>query len=237
MLRLFGVFEVNDSVRRKRVMYKAVGLFLIFWLAMPALSASIPIENASFEFPVVDPEGFGAVPLVDGWTEIDIDALYSTNTGVFANTDANSFDHIVNADGSQLAFLGSQQGNALEQDLADIYRAGCAYRLTVGVSVSSRFPPSAVEPVDALELVFYYLDANDVVDIAHQTIDAAGQSSTQLEDFSLELSMVQADDAWSGKSIGIAVRAAGQAGGFWDLDNVRLVELTPDEQAAMTVKE
>ena len=71
------------------------------WAAMPVLSASIPIENASFEAPVVDPNGFGAVPLVDGWTEIDIDTLYSANTGVFANTDVNSFDHIVNADGSQ----------------------------------------------------------------------------------------------------------------------------------------
>ena len=51
---------------------------------------SIPIDNASFEAPVVDPNGFGAVPLVDGWTEIDIDTLFSTNTGVFANTDPNA---------------------------------------------------------------------------------------------------------------------------------------------------
>ena len=222
-------------------MHKAVNLFVllffIFWAAMPVLSASIPIENASFESPVVDPEGFGAVPLVDGWTEVDIDTLYSTNTGVFANTEPNSFDHIVNADGGQLAFLGSQSGNALEQDLADTYKADCAYRLTVGVSISSRFPPSAAEPIDTLELVFYYRDANDIVDIAQQTVEATGQSYTQLQDYSLELATVQADDAWAGKTIGIALRAEGQAGGFWDLDNVRLIELAPHEQAAMTVKE
>jgi len=62
-------------------------LFFVSWAAMPVMSASIPIENASFEYPVVDPNGFGAVPLVDGWTEVDIDTLFSTNTGVFANTE------------------------------------------------------------------------------------------------------------------------------------------------------
>ena len=205
----------------------SVLVLLVSWAATPARSASIPIENASFEALVVDPNGFGAVPLVDGWTEIDIDTLFSANTGVFANTDPNSFDHIVNADGSQLAFLGSQEGNALEQDLADTYKAGCDYRLTVAVSVSGRFPPAPVEPVDTIELVLYYRDANDVVDIVHQTVDATGLSSTQLTDFSMYLPMVQPDDAYAGKAIGIALRAAGQPGGFWDLDNVRLIESAP----------
>jgi len=40
--------------------------------------------------------------------------------------------------------------------------------------------------------------------------------------------MVQAGDAWAGKAIGIALRAVGQPGGFWDLDNVRLIEFVPD---------
>jgi len=211
--------------------YKAINwsilTFFILLISPPAMSASVLIKNASFETPVVDPNGFGAVPLVEGWTEIDIDTLASTNTGVFANTDPNSFDHIVNADGSQLAFLGSQTGNALQQDLDALYKAGCEYKLTVGVSISSRFPPAAVEPVDNLELVLYYRDANDIIDIANQTVEATGQSYTQLQDFSLELPIVQAGDAWAGMNIGIALRAAGQAGGFWDLDNVRLVELAP----------
>ena len=212
-------------------------VFFILWVSTPLLSASIPIENASFEAPVVDPNGFGAVPFVDGWTELDVDTLAGTNTGVFANTDANSPDHIVNAEGSQLAFLGSQQGNALEQDLAETYKAGCDYRLIVAVGISGRFPPSAVEPADALELVLYYRDANDVVDIARQTVEAAGMSSVELQDFSLELVTVQAQDAWAGKAIGVALRAAGLPGGFWDLDNVRLIESTPDQQEALAIKE
>ena len=197
------------------------------WASKPGWSASIPIENASFEGPVVDPNGFPAVPFVDQWTEIDIDTLSSSNTGVFANTPAGSHDHVVNADGNQLAFLGSESGNGLEQDLTAVYKAGCNYRLTVAVSVSALFPPSSIEPVDSLKLVFFYRDGNDVVDITSLTVEATGQSSTQLMDFSLCLPKVQSGDAWADKTIGIALRAVGMPGGFWDLDNVRLIESLP----------
>src|SRR5512145_2011808 len=112
------------------------------WAASPVKATSILVANASFESPVVDPGGFGAVPFVESWTEIDLDTQASANTGVFANTAAGSPDHVTNADGLQLAFLGSQQGNALEQDLAATYKAGYEYRLTVGVGVSMRFPPA-----------------------------------------------------------------------------------------------
>ena len=71
------------------------------WAAAPVKAASILIENASFESPLVDPAGFGAVPFVESWTEIDLDAAGSANTGVFANTAAGSPDHVVNADGLQ----------------------------------------------------------------------------------------------------------------------------------------
>jgi hypothetical protein len=131
---------------------------------------------------------------------------------------------MINADGKQLAFLGSQRGNALEQDLTATYKAGCGYRLTAAVGVSARFPPSGVVPVDTIEIVLYYLNGNKAVDIVHQTVGAKGLSSTRLQDFSVYLSVVQPADAWAGKPIGVAIRAAGKAGGFWDLDNIRLAE-------------
>ena len=193
----------------------------------PVWSASIHIENASFEDPVVDPNGFPALPFVDKWTEIDLDSLSSSNTGVFGNTPAGNPDHIVNADGNQLAFLGSESGNALEQDLADTYKSGRDYRLTVAVGISSLFPPSSIEPVDSLELALFYRDGNDVVDIVSKTVEATGLSSTQLTDFSLHLPEVKSGEAWADKAIGIALRSAGMPGGFWDLDNVRLNESLP----------
>jgi urease beta subunit len=202
-----------------------------------SMPTAIAIENASFEAPAIDPNGFPALPYMDGWLEIDLDPVASSNTGVFANTPIGSSDRMVNADGKQLAFLGSQKGNALEQDLAAVYKAGCGYRLTVGAGVSARFPPSAGKPVDTIELVLYYLDGAKPVDIVHQTVEAKGLSSTQLQDFSVYLSTVQAGDAWAGKTIGVAIRAAGKAGGFWDLDNVRLAESLPIPNLALAVKE
>ena len=215
----------------------SVSVLASLWIAVPVWSASIPIENASFESPGIDPGAFPVLPYMDGWTELDLDALASTNTGVFANTPQGSPDRMLNADGKQLAFLASARGNALEQDLTALYQVGCDYRLTVAVGISGRFPPSAQTPMDTLELVLYYHDGTQSVDIVHQTVEPTGLSSTQLRDFSLYLPTIQPDDAWAGKTIGVAIRAAGTAGGFWDLDNVRLAESLPVPIRGVTVKE
>ena len=207
---------------------RAAGLPGGFWdldnvRLVESLPVSVPIENASFEAPFVDPNAFPALPFVDGWTETDNDPLGSTNTGVFANTPDGKTDHIVNPDGRQLVFLGSESGNGLEQELNANYKVGCNYRLTVLVGISSRFPPSTIEPMDTVELALYYRDDSDViVDIVSETVDAIGISPQKLVDFSLYLPTVQSSDAWADKPIGVALRAAGMPGGFWDLDHVRL---------------
>ena len=111
-----------------------------------------------------------------------------------------------------------------EQDLAATYKIDCKYRLSVGIGVSGLFPPSMNEPVDKLELVLYYLDGTNVVDIEKQQVEATGLSSTALAHFSLQMPAVQAGDAWAGRQIGVALRSAGMPGGFWDVDDVRLEE-------------
>ena len=227
---------VVGNVQRRRVVCMAAAMVMaLVPMALgrgtsvedgtPTRSILIPMENGSFESPVVDPNGFPAVPYVAGWLEQDVDAKYSTNTGVFANTPPGSPDRMENADGNQLAFLGSQQGNGLSQDLSARYKVDCAYRLTVGVGISQRYPPSGLSPVGTIELVLYYVDGGERVDIVRETVEATGLSSTQLEDFSVALGAVQAGDAWAGKGIGVAIRATGAAGGFWDLDHVRLTEV------------
>jgi hypothetical protein len=191
---------------------------------------SIAIENASFEAPVVDPNGFPAVPFVDEWIEIDVDTLASANTGVFANTAEESWDHKNDAHGQQLAFLGSEQGNALEQDLVATYKVGRDYCLTVAIGVSSRFAPSTEVPLDILELALLYRDGAEIVDILSQPVDATGLSALSSTDISLHLPTVQPHDAWADMPISVALRAIGLPGGFWVLDNVRLTEslLGPD---------
>lgn len=206
-----------------------VSVMVSGFLASPLLALSLPIENGSFESPAIDLSlnPFGAWPAIDGWTETDLDTLGSQNTGVFVNSPMDSNDHVVNADGAQLAFLGSEAGNGLSQELGSVYQAGASYRLTVGVAVSSRFPPAMGEGADEIELALYYMDGNEPADIVTAPVVATGLSSTELELFSLELPAVSVDAAWAGQTIGVAIRAAGQAGGFWDLDDVHVTESWP----------
>jgi len=187
----------------------------ILLLAAPVQAESIQVANHSFEDPNVPPVEPYADPNVSDWIELDNDTDFSANTGVFLNV-----TYIANTDANQLAFLGGEQGNALLQDLSATYQVGKSYQMTVGVCVSAQYPP--FDP-NALELSFYYRDPN-VVDIATATQPPAGLTSTFLKDFSVYLPIVEAGDFWADKAIGIAIRATGPMGGYWDLDNVRVTE-------------
>ena len=185
---------------------------------------SIPVANHSFEIPEFNSieNPFGAIALMPLWTEEDIDPEgQSRNTGIFLNTPADSNDHITNADGNQLAFLGSFQGNSISQFVSSKYQVGKSYKLTVGICVSHKAPPVGNNP---LTLAFTYWGGFLPVDIATVQVPPTGLTSTFLEDFTLSIPMVQATDVWVGRNIGIAIRSSGTAGGFWDLDNVRVME-------------
>ena len=200
--------------------------FLIISLALLFMSAQadpIPVANYSFEFPVTE----YAIPIVSLWRDIDLDEDYSSFTGTFKNTSAGSDDHVWNADGDQLGLLNDLAGNALEQEFAATYEVGKSYQLTVGVCTSKNSTPPAGT---SLELAFYYISNGQFIDITIAPISIEGLTSTFLEDFSLILETVEVGNPWAGKNIGIAIRSTGSSGGYWDLDNIRLVELplSPD---------
>lgn len=210
----------------------AIVLAGLFLCAVAAQADPIPIENHSFEIPVIDPNEnpLMAVPVAPYWIELDLDPEYSANTGTFLNPPPESpaGDHIVNADGRQLAFLGSQEGNGFLQTLSATYQAGKWYRLSVDICPSMRYPPKTTEPIDTLTLGFYAgTDPNDIVTAV---VPATELTMNVLKTFQVELPPVQADDPWAGKSIGISIRAMGTPGAYWDLDNVCLTEfpLRPD---------
>ena len=196
-------------------------------LSVCASGGVIEVANASFEIPVLDPNEFPAVPIAYFWIEDDLDTEGSTNTGVFFNQppDSPAGDHITNVDGNQLAFLNSASGNGFRQEMPDVYEVGRNYRLTVGVCPSTRFPPKTTIPVDTLTLAFTYpaTDPNDS-DIVTAQVQATDITANIMKDFFVSLPAVQATDPWAGQPIGIDLRASGTAGGYWDLDNVRLVE-------------
>ncbi len=201
----------------------------VLLIIVPAKADSVPIPNHSFEVPTIDPiaNPFLAIPFVSSWTEDDIDPC-SRNTGTFLNTPPESSDHLFNVDGSQLAFLGSMDGNALWQYLPATYQQGRSYQLTVGVCISAAFPPPQGTPL--VLALHYSSDPNLALhflsdpNIASVKVPAPPPSSRTIEDFSITLPTVDPNDPWVNKNIGIAIRATGAAGGFWDLDNVRLME-------------
>jgi hypothetical protein len=202
----------------------AAVLLLILLSCAVGWCGSIEIGNASFEYPVIDPctNPYLAIPMVPLWTELDVDPEgQSRNTGIFLNIPADVNTYITNANGQQLAFLCSQQGNALLQDLSAIYVAGKKYRLTVGVC-SSYWSPLLSTAI--LNLALYYIDGNVRSDVAVAEIAATDLTATTLVDFSVIAPTVRSSDAWAGKNIGVAIRATGELGRFWDIDNVRLNE-------------
>ena len=189
----------------------------------PAQADSISIPNHSFETPAIDPNVFPVIPFIASWTEDDVDPC-SLNTGTFINSPPEIDNHLINADGSQVAFLGSQFGNALWQYLPATYQQGKTYKLTVGVCISAGFPPP---DGSTLKLVFHSLSDPNIISVK---VPRPLPSSRTLDDYSVTMPTVQPSDPWADASIGIAIRAIGSAGGFWDLDNVRLTEypLTPE---------
>jgi len=195
----------------------------VLLIIVSAQADPISIPNHSFEVPMIDPieNPFLAIPFTSSWTEDDIDSAMSLNTGTFRNTPADSNDHLVNPDGNQLAFMGSMDGNALWQYLPATYQEGKSYRLTVGVCVSARTPPPQGTP---LTITLHYLSVMAPVDIVSVQAPAPAPPPRILEDFSVTLPAVDPNDPWANKNIGIAIRGTGTAGGFWVLDNVRLME-------------
>jgi hypothetical protein len=191
---------------------------------------NIPVPNGSFESPT-PPPGFPATPLIDSWQKAPQPAWYDPDafggitwdqtTGVFPNTAEGSPDHIVNLDGSQAAYLFALPEVALFQELETAYEVGLSYTLTVGMLGSQ-----GIAEGSAFELSLYYLDeANAPVTLASTPVTyttAVFPNAIELVDFSVNLSEVQAADAWAGQSIGIQFLSTFGQGGVWDLDHVRL---------------
>lgn len=211
---------------------------IVLCLVLPVMSIqlvfadAIPVANHSFEVPQISLAEIGELPaisFVSGWTEDDVDPDgNSSNTGIFTNSPSGYPGHIPNTDGNQLAFLGSEQGNGLWQFLPATYQTGKWYRLTVSVCPSTYYPLPANN--SSLSAAFIYLSFRDPLEAVTLAVFPNELTPELLADFSVTTPIVQPDDPWVGKSVGIAFRAVGADGGFWDLDNVRVIEypLTPN---------
>jgi hypothetical protein len=195
----------------------------------------IAIPNFSFESPTVSrnvKNPFGALPLIAEWDETGVGPgdEFNQNTGVFLNTDVGEPDHIVNAEQDQLAFLSSLTGNAVRQELPDVYVPGRTYTFTVGVAKSLTLPVGATEQ---LEVALYSLSGGVEQAIVSTFVSGSQVTSTSLLDVTVTSPEVEAGHTWAGKPVGLLIRPSiadpddEDGEGFWDVDNARLEVVPP----------
>ncbi|MGD0258277.1 MAG: hypothetical protein ABSD29_00460 [Verrucomicrobiota bacterium] len=206
---------------------------LAAWTA-PLQAGTIYIPNASFESPVTD----YAWPQIDSWQQTP--SWTNEESGVFLNLPP----YIDNCDGSQAAFLFAAPQAALFQDYDSTdwsnsvpthafnatFDVGESYTLTVAVlgGTNLTYP---MQVGTTLQLSLYYRDASsNMVIVAATTITNSGQlfpTNTHFVDFSVYVPGVRTNDPWAGQNIGVQIASTVSpdlAGGYWDLDNVRLTE-------------
>ena len=203
----------------------------------------INLPNQSFESP-----GTTEVDLrIDSWQKTpkpvwwDDMAFGSWDQliGAFANVAPEDPRYIDNCHGNQAIWLFANPEVGLFQDFNSTdssssipshafdakFETGKSYQLTVGVLVGTVYP---MEVGASLELSLYYRDAaSNRVTVAAASVTNAPNvfsNGTHLIDFQANLPAVKVSDAWSGQHIGVAIMStvSAPAGGYWDLDNVRL---------------
>jgi hypothetical protein len=211
-------------------------------VASIACAGVVVVPNGSFEGPTVPNELPWAGPDIDTWQKSAMPGWWLSTgqtasdwynlSGVFLNVGGTA-----GVEGNQAAFLFAAPGTSLSQDLTDSFQIGQSYHLTMAAEGGGYGMLLDVP----MEIRLYYRDAlNQPTVIGAATIlnTNPGNSLTQLTDFTLDIPAVQLGDAWAGKPIGIEIASAADfsnAGGYWDIDNVRLTAVSVPEPALFGV--
>ncbi len=217
----------------------------------PLHAGLLSVPNGSFESPPAPTVVPYAGPDMDNWQKTAQPVWYNptnnSNTpwdylmGEFYNVPFPG-QFIDNCDGSQAAFLFAVPEAGMFQDYDSIYgtntvpshafdaryNAGSSYDLTVGVIGGG----GGMQTGATLQIGLYYRDASSnkvvVASISITNSAAVFPTNTHLVDFTARLPMVNPGDPWAGQHIGIQLLSTAGfdfAGGYWDLDNVRLTEV------------
>lgn len=220
------------------------GFLAILGPGLAAATVSLPVPNGSFERP--------ATPFVDtrieSWVKTPKPADYDESggqlwdqlNGVFKNTNPGKADHIDNIDGNQAAYLFavpdtgiSMEGTEPDGDFPVRFSIGDAFNLTVGVIGGGGNMAEGA----GLRVELYALgDGGTRIQVRSTTVLFSKDqfpSTTHFVDVSVSTAEVTAADAWAGRLLGIGIystvtQESGLAGGYWDLDHVRLTASRPD---------
>jgi hypothetical protein len=225
---------------RKTFVAVVVGIVMLTAGVNKLQAAKIYIPNASFELPEL-PETAFPDPNIDSWQKPPTPWWYDESggylwiqlTGVFQNLAPEDPLYIDNCDGKQAAWLFAVPEVELFQDLTDTFEVGQSYHLTVGIIGGGGGMKDGVP----IEIRLYYRDAeNKKVTVGSKAYeyDLDAGYVTHFNDVHLDLPQVKGTDLWAGKNIGVQLVSTltladldpdtGRAGGYWDLDNVRLTK-------------
>jgi hypothetical protein len=225
----------------------AVGIVAFAAWTVPLQAGTIDIPNASFESPVA-PQNPGALPQIDSWQQTPTWDFYES--GVFLNQ-AGPY-YVYNGDGTQAAFLFVETNQtAIFQDYDSTdwsnsvpthafnatFDVGKSYTLTVAVLGGTNVVYPMLEGT-SLELSLYYRDSSsNLVTVAATSITNSwalfsdSSNAPLFIDFQVQVPTVKASDPWAGQHIGVQLSSPAVStnllGGYWDLDNVRLVSSVP----------
>jgi hypothetical protein len=238
-----GFAATTDSGMIRKVCRRFIQTGLLVMMAGALQAGPINVPNGSFESPAtffvsLNFDSWQRTAQPDWWNE-NSSGPWTNLTGIFMNTPPGSADHIANCNGNQAAWLFANPDVGLFQDYDSVdwndaepthafdakFEAGKFYRLTVGV-VGGGYNMPVGTP---LEASLYYRDtsSNKVIVAATTITNSAAHfnSRTQLVYFEVTTPVVRAGDPWAGRHIGIQLLSTvspERAGGYWDLDDVRL---------------
>ncbi|MEP6663413.1 MAG: hypothetical protein ABJC04_07080 [Verrucomicrobiota bacterium] len=215
-------------------------------------AATVTVPNFSFETPLAPPIP-GAIPFIDYWEENPKPPEYTGTgqfdwenlAGVFLNTPEGASDHIDNLEGSQALYLFAVPKLGIFQDydavdynpatplnqFTNTYTVGQSYRCAFGVLGNNANMQAGVP----LLLGLYYRETTNKILIASNIVlnsSTLFPTNTHFTDFNVDLPVVKPSDAWAGKHIGIQILSTvsdEMQGGYWDLDNVRLISVAPPQ--------
>src|SRR5580658_163689 len=241
-----NIFTTLQIRFRPTLMAFLFGLAAMLALAGGVHAGNVYVPNYSFESPDIGTNSPYAAPVLDSWQESPQPSWYEQadfggspwedlvgtfyNLPNFTNSMGTNSTYIDNCDGVTAAFMFALPQVAIYQDLNATFNVGKSYTLTVGLIGGGGDMTNG----STIQLSLYYLDGSSNMNIVAETTvtntTANFPSETHFVDFEVQVPGVEATNAWAGQNIGIQLLATPNFddpdswGGFWDVDNVRLVE-------------
>ena len=198
-------------MNRQRTCAVIVAVSFLVAVAGVAGAAAIPINNYSFESPVVNPNQWLQPPT--GWTLVGNYFGAFRGNGEFGQNAAPT-------DGNQIAFFNVSSADG-RQNLTSSYQGGMDYEMSI--DIAARSPYGAAQDMDLI--LYANNDPNNIV--KSRTLTGLDVTADVFNTYTMTATAADVAAASAvGQMIGIRFAGNGGSAGDFDMDNVRLDETT-----------